>query len=152
MARFDTIAVYMMASTFRGRIYTGVTSDLLTRVSQHRQGEGSRFTDEYWCRRLVWYEVHADMRSAIQREKSLKRYLRSWKIELIEKENPNWVDLWETIRPGPLPGELRVTPEQLLRGEVQESGHTPATGLPTDKERSSGLRRFAPSPEDDPGG
>jgi putative endonuclease len=118
-ARFDTIAVYMMASKYRGRIYIGVTSDLLSRVSQHRLGEGSRFTDEYWCRRLVWYEVPADMQIAIQRETSLKRYLRQWKVELIEKENSNWVDLWESIVPGPLPGEQRVTPEMLLRGEVQ---------------------------------
>ena len=58
------------------------------------------------------------MRVAIQREKSLKRYLRQWKIELIEKDNPDWVDLWESIRPGPLAGERRVTPQQLLRGEV----------------------------------
>jgi putative endonuclease len=118
MARFDTIAVYMMASKYRGRIYLGVTSDLLTRVSQHRLGEGSRFTADYWCRRLVWYEVHSDMRVAIQRETSLKRYLRQWKFDLIEKENLNWVDLWESIVPGPLPGERRVTPEMLLRGEV----------------------------------
>ena len=60
------------------------------------------------------------MRVAIQREKSLKRYLRQWKIELIEKDNPNWVDLWESIRPGPMAGERRVTPEQLLRGEIVE--------------------------------
>lgn len=120
MARFDTIAAYMMASKYRGSIYIGVTSDLLTRVSQHRLGEGSQFTEQYWCRRLVWYEVHLNMRAAIQREKALKRYLRAWKIELIEKENPNWVDLWESIVPGPLLGERRVTPEQLLRGEVQE--------------------------------
>ena len=121
MARFDTIAVYMMANKYRGSIYIGVTSDLVTRVSQHRLGEGSRFTDQYWCRRLVWYEVHLNMRSVIQREKSLKRYLRRWKIALIEKENPNCVDQWERIIPGPLPGERRITPEQLLRGEVQES-------------------------------
>ena len=118
MGRFDTIAVYMMASKYRGVIYIGVTSDLVDRVARHRAGEGSEFTDHYWCKRLVWYEVHADMRVAIQREKSLKRYLRQWKIELIEKDNPDWVDLWESIRPGPLAGERRVTPQQLLRGEV----------------------------------
>jgi putative endonuclease len=147
MARFDTIAVYIMASKYRGRIYLGVTSDLVTRVSQHRIGEGSRFTDKYWCRRLVWYEVHADMRVAIQREKSLKRYLRNWKIELIEKENPNWLDLWESIRPGPLPGERRVTPEQLLRGEVQEPGDKPA-GASDSKRKILGSPPSAP-PEDD---
>jgi len=120
MARFETIAVYMMASAYRGVIYIGVTSDLVDRVARHRAGEGSTFTEHYWCRRLVWYEVHADMRVAIQREKSLKRYLRQWKSELIEKDNPNWVDLWESIRPGPMAGERRVTPEQLLRGEIVE--------------------------------
>jgi hypothetical protein len=60
------------------------------------------------------------MRAAIQRETSLKRYLRKWKIELIEKTNPTWRDLWDEIVPGPLPGERRVTAEQLLRGEVEE--------------------------------
>ncbi len=120
MARFDTIAVYMLASKYRGVIYAGVTSDLVTRISRHRTGEGSDFTSDYWCRRLVWYEVHADMRAAIQREKSLKRYLRQWKIDLIEADNPDWNDLWETIRPGPLPGERQVTPEQLRRGDIQE--------------------------------
>lgn len=119
MARFDTIAAYIMASRPRGAVYLGVTSDLVTRVSRHRRGEGSKFTSDYWCRRLVWYEVHADMRAAIQRETSLKRYLRQWKIELIEKANPEWRDLWDDIVPGPLAGERRVTPEQLLRGEVQ---------------------------------
>lgn len=118
MARFDTIAVYMMASKYRGVIYIGVTADLIDRVSRHRAGEGSEFTGHYSCRRLVWYEVHADMSVAIQREKSLKRYLRQWKIELVEKDNPNWIDLWESIRAGPLAGERRVIPEQLVRGEV----------------------------------
>lgn len=117
MARFETIAVYMMASKYRGVIYIGVTSDLVDRVARHRAGEGSQFTEHYWCRRLVWYEGHADMRVAIQREKSLKRYLRQWKVDLIEKDNPDWVDLWESIRPGPMAGERRVTPQQLLRGK-----------------------------------
>lgn len=119
-ARFDTIAVYMMASKYKGVIYIGVTSELVDRVSRHRAGEGSKFTEQYWCRRLVWYEVYADMKVAIQREKSLKRYLRQWKIDLIEKDNPNWVDLWELIRPGPMIGERCVTAGQLLRGDVTE--------------------------------
>ena len=121
MTRFDTIAVYMMASTYRGVIYIGVTSSLVDRVSRHREGEASRFTSKYWCRRLVWYEVHVDMRVAIQREKSLKRYLRQWKVELIEKNNPTWVDLWETIVPGPLPGERRITLEELRSGKITEA-------------------------------
>ena len=144
MARFDTIAVYMMASGYRGVVYVGVTSDLAGRVAQHRTGEGAKFTERYWCRRLVWYEVHADMRIAIQREKSLKRYLRQWKIELIEKDNPNWVDLWEFVRPGPLIGERQVTPEQLLRGEVTDVD--PVNVLPTSKQDPR------VKPEDDSGG
>jgi putative endonuclease len=108
-----------MASRLRGIIYLGVTSDLLTRASRHRRGEGAKFTSKYWCRRLVWYEVHHEMRVAILRETSLKRYLREWKIELIEKTNPEWRDLWPEIVPGPLPGERRVTAEQLQRGEVE---------------------------------
>ena len=68
MARFDTIAVYMMTDRRYGVLYTGVTSDLIYRVSQHRAGEGSSFTRTYKCTRLVWDEVHADMRVAIQRD------------------------------------------------------------------------------------
>ncbi len=115
MARFDTIAVYMMTDRRYGVLYTGVTSDLVYRVSQHRAGEGAAFTHKYNCARLVWYEVHADMAVAIQRETSIKRYLRQWKIDLIEAENPDWLDLWENIRPQPLPGERR-TIDEVRRG------------------------------------
>jgi putative endonuclease len=115
MARFDTVAVYFMTDKRYGVIYAGVTSDLVTRVSQHRFGEGSKFAAKYRCTRLVWYEVHLSMRAAIQRETSLKRYPREWKINLIEAENPDWLDLWETIRPQPFPGERR-TIEEVWRG------------------------------------
>ncbi|RYG36376.1 MAG: GIY-YIG nuclease family protein [Burkholderiales bacterium] len=108
MARFDTIAVYMMTDRRYGVLYTGVTSDLVHRVSQHRTGEGSGFTRAYKCTRLAWYEVHADMRVAIQRETSIKRYPRQWKINLIEAENPDWHDLWDRILPGPLPGQRKT--------------------------------------------
>src|SRR5262249_17488926 len=111
MARFDTIAVYIMTDKRYGVLYTGVTSDLIHRVSQHRCGEGSSFTTKYKCARLVWYEVHESMRAAIQRETSLKRYPRQWKINLIEAENPDWLDLWESILPGPLLGERRSIEE-----------------------------------------
>ncbi len=115
MARFDTIAVYIMTDRRYGVLYAGVTSDLVDRVSRHRAGEGGTFTSKYNCNRLVWYEVHADMRVAIQREKSIKRYLRAWKIKLIETDNPGWNDLWSNIRPGPLPGEW-LSIEELRRG------------------------------------
>lgn len=95
--------------------YLGVTADLLHRVSQHRAGEGSVFTSKYKCTRLVWYEIHTDMRTAIQRETSLKRYPRRWKESLIAELNPDWNDLWGDILPGPLPGR-RISVEELRRG------------------------------------
>jgi len=119
MARFDTIAVYMMTDRRYGVLYTGVSPDLVFRVSQHRIGEGGGFTSKYNCRRLVWYEVHDDIRVAIQRETSIKRYPRQRKINLIETENPDWLDLWGSILPGPLPGEQRSIAE-LRRGEGRD--------------------------------
>nr|WP_287345569.1 GIY-YIG nuclease family protein [Mesorhizobium sp.] len=81
---------YMTASQKRGTIYIGVTNDLGRRMPEHKSGDGSRFTSRYGVQRLVWYEEHFDIRDAIQREKSLKRWPRQWKIELIEKTNPEW--------------------------------------------------------------
>src|SRR5262245_60067704 len=115
MARFDTIAVYIMTDSRYGTLYLGVTSDLVHRISQHRCGEGSDFTRKYNCTKLVWYEVHANMASAIQRETSLKRYSRQWKIDLIEKTNPGWNDLWDKILPQPLPGQ-RISVEAFAKG------------------------------------
>jgi putative endonuclease len=124
VARFDTIAVYIMSDRRYGVLYTGVTSDLVDRMGRHRAGEGAAFTKKYNCHRLVWYEVHADMRVAIQREKSIKRYLREWKIKLIEADNPDWIDLWSEILPGPLPGE-RVSIEELRRGANRDPRDEP---------------------------
>ena len=115
MARFDTIAVYMMTNRRYGLFYTGVTSDLVYRISQHRVGEGSEFTRKYRCTRLVWYEIHADIRIAIQREKSIKRYPKQWKIDLVEEMNPDWIDLHERIRPRPFPKDRR-TIDEIRRG------------------------------------
>lgn len=86
--------VYMLASQKRGTVYIGVTNSLGRRIPEHREGTGSRFAGRYSVRRLVWYEEHFDMRDAIQREKSLKRWRRQWKIELIEKTNPDWEELF----------------------------------------------------------
>ena len=88
-----TPAVYMLASKKRGRIYTGVTSDIPGRLFQHQSGRGSKHAAQYQIRRLVWFEEHEDMPTAIQREKSLKRYLRQWKMNLIEETNPDWLPL-----------------------------------------------------------
>ena len=89
--------VYMLASVRNGTLYLGVTSDLIKRVWQHRQGFADGFTKKYGVKQLVWYEVHADIREAIQREKILKKWHRSAKIELIQKANPYWRDLYKDI-------------------------------------------------------
>ncbi len=86
--------VYMLASRARGTLYIGVTNSILDRVELHRAGQGSGFTSKYGVTMLVWFEEFDRVEEAIQREKSLKRYLRSWKINLIEESNPQWVDLY----------------------------------------------------------
>ena len=90
--------VYMLASQRNGTLYTGVTSDLIARVEQHKQGLIPGFTNKYHVHRLVYYEKHADIREAIAAEKKLKRWKRSWKIRLTEKINPQWRDLYDDIR------------------------------------------------------
>ena len=106
-------AVYIMASGFRGTIYVGVTSNLLQRIAQHRQGTFGGFTAEYGCKRLVWFEMHGTMDAAIAREKQLKNWRREWKLALIEGANPVWRDLAEDygfdslikkVDPGSSPG------------------------------------------------
>ncbi len=89
--------VYILASKPNGTLYIGVTNDLLGRVEAHRKGTGSQFTSRYGVQMLVYYEPFADIEAAIQREKSLKRYLRQWKINLIRRENPQWVDLYPAL-------------------------------------------------------
>lgn len=89
--------VYMLASGLNGTLYLGVTSDLIRRVWQHREGLADGFTKKYSVKQLVWYEVHADIKEAIHREKILKKWCRSAKIELIQKENRYWQDLHKDI-------------------------------------------------------
>ena len=89
-------AVYMMANRRNGAVYTGVTSDLVKRVWQHREGSGG-YTTRYGCKMLVWYEVGGDMVSAIAREKQIKGGSRTKKLALIEAMNPDWADLWGDI-------------------------------------------------------
>ena len=99
-------AVYIMASRRNGTIYTGVTSDLVQRVWQHREGTVG-FTARYRCKILVWYEIHEEMRPAIAREKQLKNWRRQWKINLINAENPEWRDLAVGLGLPPLAPRLR---------------------------------------------
>jgi putative endonuclease len=87
-------AVYIMARGQHGTIYVGVTSNLLERVHQHREGLRSGFTKRYGVKRLVWYELWDSIVEAIQREKSLKKYKREWKANLIERDDPQWMDLF----------------------------------------------------------
>ena len=89
--------VYMLASRRHGTLYTGVTNDLVRRVYEHRCGAVPGFTRRYRVERLVWFEPHDDITAAIQREKSLKRWLRAWKTGLIEQANPTWRDLYDDI-------------------------------------------------------
>ncbi len=90
-----TPAVYIMASRRNGTLYTGVTSAVPGRVYQHRGGILGGFTREHNCKRLVWFEIHEEMESAIIREKRIKKWNRDWKIRLIEEGNPTWRDLAE---------------------------------------------------------
>lgn len=94
--------VYMLASKPRGTLYTGVTNGLIRRVDQHRSGVGSTFTRRYRVHTLVWFEEFGDIRHALQREKTLKEWPREWKLNLVERNNPNWMDLYPTL-PGVAP-------------------------------------------------
>ncbi len=90
-------AVYILASKRNGTLYIGVTSDLRKRVWEHRNDLVDGFTKRYAIHLLVYYELHENMASAIEREKRMKKWNRAWKLELIEKHNPEWRDLWEGI-------------------------------------------------------
>ena len=89
--------VYILASRRNGTLYTGVTSDVVQRIWQHKNDLVKGFTQKYRVHTLVWYEVHATMESAIGREKAIKEWKRVWKIELIEALNPEWRNLYEEI-------------------------------------------------------
>jgi len=89
--------VYIMASRLRGTLYVGVTSNLVQRVWQHREGVIEGFTKDYGVKLLVYFEQHGTMPLAIQREHNIKHWKRQWKIELIEGLNPKWEDLWRRI-------------------------------------------------------
>ena len=86
--------VYILTSRKRGTLYTGVTSDLIKRIWQHKNDLVEGFTNQYDVHSLVWFELHETMESAILREKAIKNWKRDWKIRLIEEENPQWIDLY----------------------------------------------------------
>jgi len=89
--------VCMMASRKNGTIYIGVTSDLVKRVHEHREGLVGGFTKRYGCKLLVWFEASDDLQAARSRELQMKEWKRSWKVRLIEESNLEWTDLYPTL-------------------------------------------------------
>lgn len=89
--------IYMLASKRNGTLYVGVTSDLVRRIGEHKNDVVEGFTRKYGVHMLVWFEQHETMESAIAREKTIKAWKRAWKLELIEKSNPEWNDLYPGI-------------------------------------------------------
>jgi len=107
---------YILASQPRGTLYTGVTNDLLGRVAAHRRDKGSAFTRKYKVHHLVWFEEFAEARWAIQREKTIKHYSRAWKVNLIERQNLYWEDLFLGLlrRNNLSESDLRIVPDDDL--------------------------------------
>jgi putative endonuclease len=90
--------VYILASKRNGTLYIGVTSDPIARIWDHKRDVVEGFTKKYGVHILVYLESHETMDGAITREKQLKKWNRAWKIRLIEEQNPNWNDLYDTLR------------------------------------------------------
>jgi putative endonuclease len=88
-----------MANRYRGGTYAAVTAELIRRVDQHREGEGSSHVSDFGKTRLVYVERHDDIRTAIARGKLIKKWKREWKFALIEADNPDWLDLWDVWFP-----------------------------------------------------
>jgi len=97
LKKMKSPAIYIMSNKKNGTIYTGVTSNLVRRVYEHREGLVEGFTSKYHCKTLVYYEIHSSMMLAITREKQIKGGSRKDKLTLIEKLNPLWKDLYEEI-------------------------------------------------------
>lgn len=86
--------VYILANHRNGTLYIGVTSDLVRRIWEHKEGVIEGFSKQYGLKTLVWYEVHEDITEAIKREKAMKKWNRKWKLRVIEESNPDWRDLY----------------------------------------------------------
>ena len=89
--------VYILASKRNGTLYVGMTNDLARRVHEHRTGAIDGFTRRYNVKRLIWYETHGDVEVAIAREKTIKRWPRKFKLNVIEQMNPEWDDLYQSL-------------------------------------------------------
>ncbi|MCP4075604.1 MAG: GIY-YIG nuclease family protein [Gammaproteobacteria bacterium] len=90
-------SVYILSSKRNGTLYTGVTSNLIKRIWQHKNHAIEGFTKKYSIHFLVWYELHETMESAIQKEKNIKDWKRAWMLKLIEEKNPVWDDLYNEL-------------------------------------------------------
>jgi putative endonuclease len=101
-------AIYLLASKKNGTLYLGVTSNLIARTWQHREHLAQGFTKQYDVTVLVWYELCDSMDAAIQREKQVKKWNRQWKINMIERGNPGWRDLWPEINGAAAPMDPRL--------------------------------------------
>ena len=89
--------VYILASRKNGTLYIGVTNNIARRVWEHRQGRGSNFVRKYRVTRLVYLETFDEIERAIQREKTIKEWPRAWKIRVVERDNPEWEDLYDRL-------------------------------------------------------
>ncbi|MFA6547925.1 MAG: GIY-YIG nuclease family protein [Candidatus Magasanikbacteria bacterium] len=94
-----TYYIYILSNQKNGVLYVGVTNNLLRRIHEHKQETIEGFTQKYHIHNLVYYEQYDDVRNAITREKQIKKWNRKWKTELIEKDNPEWNDLYPTLKP-----------------------------------------------------
>ena len=94
----ENFYIYILSCQTRGTLYIGVTSDLHKRIHEHRNGLVEGFTKKYGVHRLVYYEIAKDAGTAISREKQLKKWNRAWKFKLVEENNPEWADLYESLR------------------------------------------------------
>jgi putative endonuclease len=89
--------VYILSNKFNGTLYVGVTTNLVKRIWEHKEGLAEGFTKKYGIKYLVYFEAHIDVENAIKREKRLKDWKRQWKLDLINKNNPDWNDLYQEI-------------------------------------------------------
>jgi putative endonuclease len=89
--------VYILASRRNGTLYVGMTDDLVRRIHEHRTGLRPGFTQAHGVKTLVWFEEHASRESAFARERQMKRWKRSWELDLVERRNPQWRDLWADV-------------------------------------------------------
>jgi putative endonuclease len=98
--------VYILASKPRGTLYIGVTNGIIRRIERHRAGTASSFTAKYKVNQLVWFQEYDSAREAIQREKTMKEWPRAWKVNLIERDNRHWSDLYPSL-PGVRPPVIK---------------------------------------------